>query len=118
MDFNFFFALPQRRYVNRKSAEPIIEIFPQAFLRESPIQPCAAGGNNARIGPDSAGFAGRDELPILQYLEDLRLDAWRHLGDLFQQQRTLFCQFELARTTLAIYRGGALVSSAEQFDLQ
>src|SRR5205809_2461039 len=41
---NFFFALAQRRHVDRKRAQPIIEIFPQLALRHRLFQ-IAAGGS-------------------------------------------------------------------------
>src|ERR1700730_4394507 len=94
--WKLIFTLAQRRGLNRKSAQPVIQIFPQLLFSKRPLNISAGGCKNADVDIDRDAAAWTEELFVLQNLQQLALDAGWHLRDFVQQNRSLFTQFEFA----------------------
>ena len=96
-DGNFFFAVAQRRQMQRERVQPVVKIFAQTFGRQRFGNIDVGCRENANVDFDHRAAAQSRERLILQYVQQLGLQERRHLADFIQKNRSLVAEFEFSR---------------------
>src|SRR5437660_4059627 len=101
---NIFGALTQRRYVNRKNIQPIVEIAAK-FLVSNQFGKITVGrSDDTDIHPQSARTAQTFEFLLLQYTKEFRLQLEWDVLYLIKKYGPLICQLE--SSDASIHRPG------------
>ena len=87
-------ALPQGRQMNRIDAQAVIQVGPEAALRDRRLEVMMGGGNHANIHTLRARGSHALEFPFLQNAEKLHLNLRRQVTDLVQEDRAAVGQLE------------------------
>src|SRR5262249_44251159 len=110
-------ALAQRRQLHADDVQPVEEVLAEAALAHRALEVAVRGGDHARVDGHFAVTAEPRELAALQDLQELRLQARVHLGDLVEEDRAAVRDLELAE--LALLRAGErALLVAEQLALE
>src|SRR2546426_9643844 len=89
-------ALPQRRHMNRESAQPVVEVLTQFLFCQRLFNVDVSSSHNAHIDINRPLAAQPEELFVLEHMQELGLQSGWHLRDLIQKNRAFLTQFELA----------------------
>src|SRR6266566_2533632 len=93
-------ALTQRRQVNRKDAEPVVEILAELAARHGVGEVPVGRDDEAKVGLERRGAADALELALLEDTEKLGLDGGRKFADLVEKQRAPGGEVEATRLLL------------------
>ncbi len=114
---HIFRAGPQRRHVNRKHIEAVVEVGAETAILNALLKILVGGGNHPHVGGLRTGTAHPFKAALLQYPQQLHLHGQRHVADLIQKQCAARCQFKTA-TTGADGAGECALFMPEQLGLQ
>src|SRR5438445_2466537 len=109
-------ALAQRRQVNRKDAEPVIEILTELATRHCVREVSVGGDYEAKVGLERRGATDALELALLEDTEKFGLDGRRELADLVEKERAPGSELEAARL-LPVRSGEGAPFMAEELRL-
>src|SRR5437899_1614963 len=109
-------ALAQRRQVNRKHAEPVIEILTELATRHCVREVSVGGDYEAKVGLERRGATDALELALLEDTEKFGLDGRRELADLVEKERAPGSELEAARL-LPVRSGEGAPFMAEELRL-
>ncbi len=107
----------QGRDLQRDHVEPIEEVLPKAPFLDRDFEVPIGRGHHSRVHPHVAAPAERRKLPVLEHLQQLRLERWGHLADLVQEDRAVVRELELAEL-LALRAGERALLEAEELALE
>src|SRR5207245_3541429 len=93
-------ALAERRQVNGKDAEPVVEILAELAARHGVGEVPVGGDDEPKVGLERRGAADALELVLLEDTEKFGLDGGRELADLVEKQRAPGGELEAARLLL------------------
>ena len=91
-----FTALSQRRHVQRKDIQPVIEIRSEPAGRHLRLEIPVRGGDQPGIDPEHLRRAEPLDLARLQHAQELHLDRLRKLAHLVEEDGPAVCQLEAA----------------------
>src|SRR5712664_290237 len=89
-------ALAQRRQVNRKDAEPVVEILAELTERHGVCEVLVGGDDEPKVSLERRGAADALELVLLENAEKFGLDVRREFADLVEKQRASGGELEAA----------------------
>ena len=112
-----FAPLAQRRHRNLNRVQTEEEILPEAARVDLRVEVGVCGGDDPDVGPPRAGTAHPLELAGLEHAQQLGLEVQRDVGDLIQEQRPAFGQFEAA-DAVALGVGEGAFDMAEELALE
>ena len=115
--WNVVATLPQRRQLNRKHVEPVVQVGAEALRCHHLRQVCVCRGDQPDVSAQRVRAAEALELPLLQNSKQFRLHLERRLADLIEEYRAVVRQLEPPDAL----RSGARERSpfvAEQFTLE
>src|SRR5579862_2634475 len=72
--------IPQRRHLDRKDAEPVVEIFAEPSRTDQAFEIAISRRNNADVDPPRRVIADRFKLAVLQHPQQLGLHRQRQLA--------------------------------------
>ena len=98
----------QRGNGNRDHVEAIVEVLAELPARHQGGEIPIGGGDQSHVRGDELGPAHAEELPVLDDVQELGLQAERHLPDLIEEKGALMGELELARLSAMGAREGAL----------
>ena len=87
---NVFLPFPQRRQLDLKSVQPVIEIGAEPILRQRLMHRPIGRRDDAEIGLQRFRAAERAKFALLQDAQKTRLQFRRHLGNLIEEKRASF----------------------------
>src|SRR3954470_18500445 len=90
-------AFRQRRHADRHHREAVVEILPEAALRDLLLEVARRRGDDADIDVNLGGAAGALKGLIDQYAQNLVLGLARQVGDLVDEERAAMRFFQRAR---------------------
>src|SRR5262245_42987398 len=94
--WDLFPALAERWDPDLDHVDPVVEVFAELVAPHRSLEVAVRGADQTDVGVDDLLAADTGELPVLQHMEQLGLQAQRHLADLVEQQRPLIGRLELA----------------------
>src|SRR5258708_40042512 len=74
------FSIAQRRHLDRKNAEPVIEIFANPSRGDQALEVAVSRRNNAAVAPPRRVIADGFKLAVLQHPQQFRLHRERQLA--------------------------------------
>jgi hypothetical protein len=108
---------PQRRQRDLDHVEPVVQVFAEAALGDTPRQVAVSRRHHAHVDPQRLLAADALELPRLQGPQQLRLEVHAQLADLVEEQRAAVGLLEAAAPPRHRPGEGALLVT-EQLALQ
>ncbi len=93
-------ALPQRRHVDGKDVQAVVEIAPEGAVFDRVFQVLIGGGDDAHVGLDGLVAAHPLEFFLLEHPQQPHLDVQADGADLVQKKRAFVGQFEFAQLLL------------------
>src|ERR1700735_1281376 len=94
--WNVVLALAQRRHVDRKDAEPIVEILPKPPRADQAFEVAIARRNNPDVDPPGRVGADRLKFAVLQNSQQLGLHRQRQLAYFIQKKSAAVGQLKAA----------------------
>ena len=110
-------ALAQRRQMDGDDVEPVVQVFAEAPVPDRLLEVAVGGRDHTRVDAHVALAAETREFPVLEHLEQLRLQRRVHLADLVEEDRAAMGVLELAELALLGARERPLLE-AEQLALE
>src|SRR5439155_6459193 len=101
---NVFATLAQRRHINRKNIDSIIEIVTKTSITDHRAQIPVGGGDHTNINWNFEGAAHAANAALLQSAQEFRLHADVEFRNLIEKQRAAIRNFE--QTFLLSMRAG------------
>ena len=92
--------LTQRRQLQRKHIEPVIEVCPEFFLADAATEVAVRGGDHPHIGADGLIAAYALELPLLQHAQQFDLHVRWHFTDLVEKNGARMGELETPHAPL------------------
>src|SRR5262249_10292954 len=108
------FAFAERRHLNGKDIETIIEILAEAAIRNRGLQVAIGGGDHTDIDVNRLGSSNALELPLLQDPHERDLRVRQEFTDCIQEKCAAIGQFKTTEPSLRGAGEGSLLV-AEQF---
>ncbi len=97
---NIFFVVAQRRHVDVKNVQPVIEIAAQFALGHGLFGYFVCGSQYSNIDRRLYFAAQAAKLAVFQHAQELGLGCRGHLADLIQQERAFLGQLKAPGATL------------------
>src|SRR5438132_886323 len=91
---NVLGSLAQRRDVDGKDVQAVVEVFAEALLLDQPSEVAVRRGDQADVDLDRPGAADTLELLLLEDPEELRLELEGDLADLVEEERAAMGHLE------------------------
>ena len=113
---NVLGTLAQRRHINRKDVESVVEILPERIVGDTLLEVAVSGRDDSDV--DVHGFRASEpfDLPLLEHAQQLDLNVERQVADLVEKDRRVVR--ELEASDLSRQRSGErALLAAEQFAL-
>jgi len=79
-------ALAQRRHLDRKNTQPVVQVFPEASCADRAFEVVIAGYNHAHVGAPRDAIANRLELALLENTKQLGLHFRGQITHLIQKR--------------------------------
>ena len=86
----------QRRQLERKYREPVVEVLAQLAVADRIVRDAVGRRDDAHVGGNFLATTDLEIAPTLEEAEQRHLHLDRHLRDLVQEQRAAVCAFEKA----------------------
>ena len=93
---DIFGSVPQGGDSQRKTAQPVVEVFAEPSLLHLLGQVPVSGRNDARFGLDGPGAADPAKLTLLENPQQFCLGFQGKFADFVQKEGGLVCQLEMA----------------------
>jgi hypothetical protein len=111
---NVFPSFAERRHLDRKNIEPVIQVTPKRTPSDGRLQVSIRGGNHPDIRLDGFSSTNTLKFMFLQNTQESDLGLGSQLSDLIEEERSPSGQFKAAQTLLGGPCKGPLLV-AEQF---
>src|SRR5690348_10712595 len=95
-DGNFVAPLAQWRNFYGERVQAVIKIFAKSLVGDGLLNINVGRGQNPDVNSDGRAAAEAREFLVLEHVQELGLEAVRHLADFIEQNRAFIAELKLA----------------------